>query len=178
MKMKRKVPVHFVVIILVMLYSCFPVKTMAQDTRSARQDEKKIAIKNMIDSQHFVFFAQTVSPLRGGIRQLTSEYDVQIDKNSLVSYLPYFGTAYAPPTNPAESDLSFNTNQISYSVLPFKKHGWTITIKPKNNNGVLQYIFTIFDNGTANLNVTSISRDAISFSGYIQQVQKKKNKDL
>lgn len=164
----------FSVIILALFFCGFAGKSVAKDKKSAGQDNKKNAIKNMIDSQHFVFIAQTVNPLRGGFRQLTSEYDVEVAGDTLVSYLPYFGRAYDPPYNPTESDLSFNTNHFSYLVSPYKKHGWTVTIKPKNVNGVQQYIFTIYDDGTANLNVNSISRDPISFSGFIQQERKRK----
>ena len=45
-------------------------------------------------------------------------------------------------------------------------------IKPSDYQNVEQMEFDIFDNGTANLNVTSTDRDDISFSGRIEKLNK------
>ena len=132
-------------------------------------DAKKTAFKNMIDSQHFVFEAQSVTPLRGNFRNLTSSYDVTVKKDILISYLPYFGRAYNAPINETQSVLDFTSTNFSYSVSPHKKNGWDIIIKPKDKTEIQQYFFTVFDNGNASLNVTSTSRDAITFNGYVRE---------
>ena len=147
-------------------------QTNAEDKSSA----KKLAFKNMVDSQHFVFVAQSVTPLRGRFRNLTSEYDVRVSKDTLISYLPYFGRAYTAPLDPSETGLNFTSTNFSYSVAPGKKKSWTITIKPKDYRDVQQFLFTVYDNGSASLNVTSVSRDPISFLGYIEKEKTKKNK--
>jgi hypothetical protein len=148
--------------------------SIAQKNNDDKNDAKKLAIKNMVDSQHFDFVAQTVTPLRGGFRNLTSAYDVSISKNKMVSYLPYFGRAYSAPIDPSKTGLDFTSVNFSYSVMPGKKNSWDVVIKPKDNTDVQQFLFTIYDNGSANLSVNSNSRDAISFSGYIQKEGKKK----
>ena len=129
--------------------------------------------KNMLESKHFDFVAQTVTPLRGQFRNLTSLYDVSVSNDSLVSYLPYFGRAYTAPLNPTESGLDFTSTNFSYSITPHKKSGWYVVLKPKDNTAVQQFTFTIYNNGTASLNVISTSRDAISFNGYIQKERKR-----
>lgn len=136
--------------------------------KNEKNDAKKIAFKNMVDSQSFVFEAQSVTPLGGGFRNLTSSYDVSVTKDSMVSYLPFFGRAYNPPINPNELALEFTSTNFTYSISPHKKNGWDILIKPKDKTDVEQYLFTVFDNGRASLNVTSTSRDAISFNGYVR----------
>ncbi len=137
--------------------------------KNSKDNAQKISYKNMIDSQHFVFEAQSVNPLRGRFRNLTSLYEVRVNKDSLISYLPFFGRAYNPQYNPTGSALDFTSTNFSYTVTPYKKNGWNVIIKPKDKNDIEQYFFTIYDNGTASLNVTSYSRDAISFNGYIQK---------
>jgi Domain of unknown function (DUF4251) len=154
-------------IITILSFITFSQSTNAQ--KDNKDEMKKIAFKTMIDSQHFVFEAQSVAPLRGGLRNLTSPYDVTVTKDSLVSYLPFFGRAYNPPYNSTTPALDFTSTNFSYAVSPHKKSGWDITIKPKDKTDVVQYFFTIYDNGNASLNVTSQSRDAISFSGYIRK---------
>ena len=143
----------------------------------AQTDDKnarKPAIKQMIDSHNFVFVAQSVTPLRGRFRNLTSEYDVKVAGDTMVSYLPYFGRAYSAPLNPSEAGLNFTSTNFSYTVSPHKKNGWDVVIKPKDNSDIQQFRFTIYDNGSASLNVTNISRDPISFNGAIKEEKKKK----
>ena len=48
-----------------------------------------------------------------------------------------------------------------------KKDGRTLMIQPRGTD-VRQLQFTIYDNGTAYLNVVSNSRQAINFTGYLQ----------
>ena len=134
-----------------------------------KSDAKKIAIQNMVDSQRFVFDAQSVSPMRGGYRNLSSIYDVSISKDSLVSYLPFFGRADNIAYNSTTPALDFTSTRFSYIVSPYKKDGWTIVIKPADRTDINQYLFTVFNNGSASLTVDSNSRDAISFNGYIRK---------
>jgi hypothetical protein len=144
----------------------------AQKNTENKNDSKKMSFKNLVDSQHFVFVAQSVTPLRGSFHNLTSLYDVSITKDTLVSYLPYFGRAYTAPLNPSESGLNFTSTNFLYSATPHKKSGWDVIIKPKDKTDVQQFLFTIYDNGSANLNVISTSRDPISFNGYIKKEEK------
>jgi len=151
--------------------TCLSLVTFSQCLTAQKNEEddaKKIAFKNMVDSQNFVFEAQSVTPLRGNFRNLTSSYDVTVTKDTLISYLPYFGRAYNPPINQTQSALDFTSTNFSYSVSPHKKNGWDIVIKPKDKTEIQQYLFTVFDNGNASLNVTSSSRDAITFNGYVR----------
>lgn len=126
--------------------TCLSLFTFSQSLtaqQNKKSDTKKIAFKNMIDSQHFVFEAQSVSPLRGNFRNLTSSYDVTVTKDTLLSYLPYFGRAYHPQYNPTKLSLDFTSTSFSYLVSPHKKNGWDIIIKPKDNSDIQQY-FLLF----------------------------------
>jgi Domain of unknown function (DUF4251) len=143
--------------------------SIAQSNTTGKNDSKKQTFKNMVDSQNFVFVAQSATPLRGRFRNLTSQNDVTISKDSLVSYLPYFGRAYSAPIDPQQAPLDFTSTSFSYSVTPHKKNGWDVVIKPKDNSAVQLFQFTIYDNGSASLSVTNTSRDPISFNGYIQE---------
>lgn len=138
--------------------------------------KKSIAIEpgdalTMINAHEFKFIAERVTPLRGRMRHLTSSYDVTVKKDSLVSYLPYFGRAYQAPINPSEGGIQFTSTQFSYEVSDDKKNSWNVILKPGDQPDVQQFLFTIFENGTATLNVTSTHRDPISFYGNIQKVE-------
>lgn len=162
--------------LLIFLLMIFSERSIAQDSNQGKPAIKNVSIKDMIDSQHFVFEAQSVNPMRGGFRVLTSRYEVTLSKDTLISDLPYFGRAYVAAYNPTKSELDFTTTGLSYSVNTYKKTGWYVIVKPKRKSGIDQYAFTIFEDGTASLNVTSTSRDPISFNGHIITAQKKKRK--
>lgn len=152
------------------------VTSFAQQNNQDKKDAKKISLKQMIDSQHFIFNAESVNPMRGGFRMLTSTYDVSISKDTLVSDLPYFGRAYIAAYNPTKSELDFTTTGLTYTVKPYKKTGWFVVVKPTSKTSIQQYAFTIFEDGTASLTVTSTSRDPISFNGHIITPQKLQRK--
>ncbi|WP_414648326.1 DUF4251 domain-containing protein, partial [Dinghuibacter sp.] len=53
-----------------------------------------------------------------------------------------------------------------------KKGGWEITIKPKDNRDVNQINLSVSSAGYASLRVTSVNRQAISYSGEIVKRRK------
>src|ERR1700755_2702852 len=95
----------------------------AQTPKPDKKAEKKAAIKDLVESQHYDFRAQTVMPMGGRSRQLTSDYDVKVNKESIVSYLPYFGRAYSAPIDPTKGGIQFTSKDFGYTITPGKKGG-------------------------------------------------------
>ncbi len=129
-------------------------------------------IKSMIDSSRFIFNAERVNPLRGRTRYLTSSYDVTVKKDSVESFLPYFGRAYQAPMDPSKGGIQFTSTDFSYNVKASGNNGWDVIIKPKDYNEVQEMRFSIFGNGSASLSVTSTHKDPISFTGHIERIKK------
>lgn len=75
-------------------------------------------LKNMLENKSFKFVAERTEPLRLKPRYLTSQYDVIVNKDFLISYLPYFGRAYQAPINPAEGGIQFTSTEFSYEIEP------------------------------------------------------------
>ena len=128
-------------------------------------------IKSMIDSSQFVFDAERVNPLRGRTRYLTSSYDVTVKKDTLESFLPYFGRAYQAPIDPSKGGIQFTSTDFSYTVQSKGDSQWDVIIKPNDNRDVQEMRFNIFGNGSASLNVTSTHKDPISFTGHIERIK-------
>jgi hypothetical protein len=128
-------------------------------------------IKSMIDSSRFVFEADRVNPLRGRTRYLTSTYDVTVKKDSVESFLPYFGRAYQAPMDPSKGGIQFTSTDFSYNTEAKGDNGWDVVIKPEDYNEVQEMRFSIFNNGSASLNVMSTHRDPISFTGHIERIK-------
>jgi len=141
--------------------------TFAQSNAEDKKAARQAAIKNMVEGQNYVFQAQQALPLGGRTRQLTTDYDLKVTKESITSYLPYFGRAYTAPIDPTKGGIQFTSKDFDYNLTPNKKDGWTAVIKPKDNRDVQQMTLNISSEGYTNLQVTSINRQPISFSGII-----------
>ena len=146
-------------------------------TKAEKKAAERAKIKEMVEAQNFVFKATYASPMRGGGRSLTSDYDLNIGKDTIVSFLPYFGRAFVAP-NPGTTDggIKVNTTKFSY-VSTSKGGGWNITIKPKDKNisdwrDVQTFNLSVSQDGYGSLQVISTNRDAISFTGYIEAKRK------
>lgn len=136
-------------------------------SQAQNKKDKQAQIKEMVEAQNYVFKAQTALPSSGRSRQLNTDFDLRISKDTIVSYLPYFGRAYTAPLNPSEGPLNFTTTSFDYKVTNRKKGGWDIVITPKDLQDPRQMALSVFDNGSASLTVTSNNRQPIAFNGYI-----------
>ena|SRR5438552_4442238 len=134
-----------------------------------KKQDKMTAVKNMVESQQYIFKAQFVFPMTGSQRTLTSDYDLIVSKSTVTSYLPYFGRAYSAPIDPSQGGIKFNSTKFQYIKEDGKKDGWDITIIPKDASDVQKLYLHISSNGYATLQVTSTNRQAISFDGRIEE---------
>jgi hypothetical protein len=149
---------------------------IAQQTdKQTKEQAKAAAIKSKIDAQHYTFVAQYAQPLRGGQKYLTSDYDLIVRKDSVIAYLPYFGRAYMDvPYGASDDGIKFTSTKFDYKITPKKKGGWSIVITLNDVKRTSKLNIDIFTNGSASVQALSNGRDAISFSGYIKQDDKKK----
>jgi hypothetical protein len=134
-----------------------------------KKEDKLEAVKNMVESQQYIFKAQFVSPMTGQQRTLTSDYDLTVSKSAVTSYLPFFGRAYSAPIDPSQGGIKFTSTKFQYIKEDSKKDGWDIIIIPKDASDVQKLYLHISSNGYATLQVTSTNRQAISFDGRIEE---------
>jgi hypothetical protein len=140
----------------------------AKDSKDDKAARKAVFITSLVDSQHYVFIAQSASPMTGRTRQLTSDYSLKVSTDVIISDLPYYGRAYSAPVDPSQLGIQFTSKAFSYTKSSRKKGGWDIVIKLKDSHDVQQMLLTIFENGHASLQVLSNNRQAITFNGSIK----------
>jgi Domain of unknown function (DUF4251) len=146
-------------IITSFLFSVFAATALAQENEVS-------SIRQAIETKNFIFKASSATPQRGRMRQLTSEYELVVRPDTLISFLPYFGRAFTAPLNPSDGGIKFISTDFAYSVGEKKKRSWEIQINPKDVSDVTTLYLTIFDNGSASLRVNSINRTTIYFNGF------------
>src|SRR2546423_11477630 len=110
------------------------------------------SIRSKVEAKNFVFKAQTASPAKGGLHHLISDYDLKVKGDSLISYLPYYGRAYAG-ADLNEGGIQFTSTKFDYKMKAKSKGGWDITIKPKDAHDVNQMTLSISEGGNAYLTV-------------------------
>ena len=123
-------------------------------------------ITQAINNSQWIFSANYAVPSFGNSRNLTGEYSVKCNKDTLSVALPYFGKLNSPAGAMSGNPLDFKSTNINLSKEIKKDGGWLITIKP-NNPEVQSMDFTFFDNGSAQLNVLMTNRSGISFNGKV-----------
>jgi hypothetical protein len=150
-------------------YGCSNTKNISNE-----QVTDSASIRRMIESQNFVFVAEYVNPIGVSRRILTAnQYDISITKDSIESYLPYFGRGYTAPLSPSDVDFTFTSTKFSYAVIPTRK-GWNVLIKTTDQTYLQQLFFTIFSNGSVSLNITSLDKSSLSYDGFIAARKVKK----
>src|SRR5882757_5522738 len=155
------------------ILSVFVLNTsFAQTAKKDKAAKKTAEIKSMVEAKDYVFKAEYVQPMRGANRYLTSDYDFKVGKDSLVAYLPYFGRAYVAPMNSDDAGMMFTATHFDYKMVE-SKNGWDISIKPKGTKDIQSIQLSISKDGYADLRITSINRDPISYRGHIQMKKQK-----
>ena len=167
MKTLLKISLTFLLMLMI-------VNANAQQTaKQIKAQEKAASIKHKINEQKYTFIAQYAQPLRGTQKYLTSDYDLRVKRDSVIAWLPYFGRAYMDvPYNSTDDGIKFTSTKFDYKIVEKKKGGWTITIVLNDVRRSQKLFLDVFTNGSATLQVTSNSRDAITFQGYIKDDDK------
>jgi hypothetical protein len=127
------------------------------------------SVKPLIDTQNYVFVAQSVQPLAGSERRLTiNSYTLKITKGKIISNLPYFGRENNVPSD-VESALSFTSSKFNYTITPTKDNGWKVSIKLKDTRDVSQIKLTINSDGYTVINASFSGNgfDPIQFTGAV-----------
>jgi hypothetical protein len=156
-------PVHFCLFILTV--STF----MALHSKAQTgKDQDKPAVRSLIESRKYIFNAQSATSQRGKTVQLTSEYFLKLNKDSLNVDLPYYGRAYST-AYPGNNDIAmrFESHDFSYETDSAKKGGWEITIKPKKEPKASAIYLSVSDGGYCTVRIISNNRDQISYYGTI-----------
>ena len=157
------------IFVLLLIVSAGSIAARAQSSSKDKKAAKLEAIKSNVDTKNYTFIADYVLPQGGSSKQLTSEYDLRITPDSVISFLPYFGRAYFDiPYNPNDGGIKFTSTKFDYKVTEKKKGGWEITINPKDVKDLSRMILDISADGYASLAVTSTNRDFISYNGFLK----------
>jgi Domain of unknown function (DUF4251) len=135
--------------------------------QTAASNFSREAIADAINNNEWVFTANFMMPQSGRSRATNGLYTVTCSGNKFAVGLPYFGRAYTAQLGSSKGPLDFNTADFDVTKEEKKEGQWLLVLKPKDYKEVQTMNFTLYDNGSASLDVTFTNRSPISFSGNI-----------
>jgi hypothetical protein len=128
-------------------------------------------LQSYIEHKLFSYRVQSVTPMKGGTRQLNPGYTLTVKGDTLVVNLPYFGRVYQSAIG-ADGGFNFTSYEFDYQVKPRKKGGWNVSMKTKDLSNQRQFNLTVSKNGSASLTVLCSDRESISYYGAVDPGKK------
>lgn len=153
-------------------------------TIQANAQMDKAKVDGAVKSKSFTFVATTALPMNSteinavlsrmpgatngaSINLSGANYDLQLKKDSLVAYLPYYGRSFNAPIGRDDSGFKFTSTQFTVESTPRKKGGWQVNIISKDTRESVRMSLSISPNGNASLTVNSNNKQSISYNGYL-----------
>ena len=130
------------------------------------KSEQTQAIKKQIEDRHYTIDVIRATPMNESSRELTSTYSLTVNRDTIISHLPYFGQAYNIPYGGGQG-LIFKAPITVYSESFDAKGTATISIRTRSEDDDYHYQIQISDNGSTSIHVTPNNRQAISFYGKV-----------
>ncbi len=162
-------------IITLILLTSFLTIDAQEDTKKSRKEyreEKKAEqakkVSELVESKTFVFSPRQAVPMCGDAVGLDYLYSVRLDKNTVNSYLPFYGfeSDYVIENSP----LDFAKLCNDYSMTK-EDNKYIVTFYVPEENGSMKYYFRISELGYTYLKITSKERQSIAFLGIIEEIQ-------
>ena len=155
------------------------IEVQGQTTKADKKAAKAADLKRIVDGKSYVFRVNQALPMSGQMINLTSSYyDLKLANDSLTAFLPYYGVSYSAPLNPTEGGIKFTTTKFENKVTIKKNGNIQINLKPKDlgtrpPKDVAYMVLTVSPGGYTSLQVISINRQLISFTGMLEEVKPK-----
>lgn len=135
---------------------------------SLSKQETMSQITDKVESQNYKFVPTTALPTSGKSINLNYSYSLSVSKDTVDSFLPYFGRAYVAPMSTDEGGIKFVCTDFEYKLTKGKKDMWEVVIKPRDNAKRYTLTLQIGNTGYATLTVQDTNRQSISFYGKIE----------
>lgn len=144
-----------------LLYSCKSSENLSGDDVVARMTEK-------VAEPRYTFVPTSAIPMSGRTVNLDNSYLLKVSKDTISSYLPYFGRAYTAPVSTTDGGIKFVSTDFNYTTSDKKKGMWKVSMEIKDSPSRYRLFLSIGDSGYASLTVQENNRQSITFYGKIE----------
>jgi Domain of unknown function (DUF4251) len=140
----------------------------AQTSSDQKKQDQYARLKGMIEARKYKIHANSATSMKGNTIQLTSDYFLKINSDTLTVDLPYYGRSYTTDYPSTNLSVQFKTTNFSYAADSAKKGGWNINIIPKDQAKASKIYMSISSSGYCTIQISSNQRQAISYYGIIK----------
>ena len=140
--------------------------------RQTPEEKQHIAqvVSQRLDAMDFRIDIDYMMPLRGGGKAVTGGYSITVNGTTLNSHLPYLGVAQRVPYGGGKA-LNFEDEIDEYTDSGWYRGKRTITLLTNNDEDIIVYTLTLFDNAQADVQVHCRNRDDISYRGNLDTAE-------
>jgi len=125
-------------------------------------------ITEKVETANYTFVPQRAIPMGGNSINLNYSFALKVSKDTIDSYLPYYGRAYTALLGTNDGGIKFTSTDFNYTTSEKKNGMWDVSIIPNDNQKRYTLSLNIGDNGSATLTVQDINRQSITFYGKIE----------
>lgn len=128
---------------------------------------KAAAVRAQIDNRDFTIDVNRVVPNRFRSVSLNYPYNLRINGDSVFSYLPYFGEAYAPVLGRPEG-LIFDAPLNGFKVGEGKRGSTEVSFSARSSEDRFDFRIIVFPNGVSSITVFPDRKESVSFEGELR----------
>lgn len=140
--------------------------------RKEKRMQKEKEMFELIESGHFRFLAISAKSNLGNFNNLGTNYDLVFDSLKLKAFLPYYGRAYSVPYG-GSGGVKFDlTAEKIEKIWNEKKKLFTINTEVADSQDSYLIYLTAGVGGYADLQISFINRQMISYYGIIEKIKK------
>lgn len=133
-------------------------------TKAEREAQVTRQVQEGLDTRHYKIAVDWMKPLGGMPRHVSSNYELEVNGDEIVSYLPYIGEAYRLPLGGGKG-LNFTGKIEKYSINYPTSNRSHIEFNVTNDEDSYHFRIDVFNNGKSIIDIIARDRDAISFDG-------------
>lgn len=146
--------------LVVMLTGC-----MTTAERAAERARREAALEQALSTRQLTISVRSMNTQRYGTHQVTPDFRLKIMRDSVDSYLPYFGRAWSVGYGSEAQGLNFTAPMLDVQLARLKHDVERIEFCAKSREDVYCFTVDVYPNGQASIIVRARDRDNISFEG-------------
>lgn len=153
---------------------------------SSKNAADYLKVQSLLSSGDFSFMAERANPTNmdvinvmnsfpnmGSSRMLTLDpgYSVDFTSTKVTANLPYFGRMFTANMDPTKNGYNFKSEKFSVDHSKSTSKKTVLVYNVQDLQNVQQIFLEIYPNGRAFLSINSNDRQAISYDGFITDLQ-------
>ena len=160
--------------IIIALMTLVMVGCASQQERAEQREKKRQAVAEAITTRRLHIDISMMNTMRYGTKSVTPDFFLELRGDTLCSYLPYMGQAFQASMMTPTVGLNFEEPVLRYTESRPKSNKTRLEMDVKTNEDTYHYLIDVYDTGEAQLHVSSMNRDPISFDASVGLFPKSK----